>query len=86
MSVSAITAVLTGWLSCRPPEALSEHGYQEIPTNELTSQDKGMQADLLHLSSASHHVIADQSGHSVQLDQPAAAVGAIVQMGERLRR
>ena len=47
---------------------------------------QGMQADLLRLSSASHHLIADQSGHNVQLDQPEAAVGAIVRMVEQLRR
>jgi pimeloyl-ACP methyl ester carboxylesterase len=47
---------------------------------------QGMQAELLHLSSESRHVIADRSGHNVQLDQPAAAVGAIVQLVEQLRR
>jgi pimeloyl-ACP methyl ester carboxylesterase len=45
-----------------------------------------MQADLLHLSSNSQHLIADQSGHNVQLDQPAAAVEAIVKMVEQIRR
>jgi pimeloyl-ACP methyl ester carboxylesterase len=44
------------------------------------------QADLLRLSSNSHHLIADQSGHNVQLDQPAAAVEATVQMVEQIRR
>jgi pimeloyl-ACP methyl ester carboxylesterase len=47
---------------------------------------QGMRAGLLRLSSESRHVIADQSGHNVQLDQPAAAVGAIVQLVEQLRR
>jgi pimeloyl-ACP methyl ester carboxylesterase len=47
---------------------------------------QAMQMDLLHLSSRSQHVIADQSGHMVQLDQPEAAVGAIVQMVEQVRR
>jgi pimeloyl-ACP methyl ester carboxylesterase len=46
---------------------------------------QGMQADLLHLSSQSHQVIADQSGHNVQFDQPEAAVRAIVQMVEQIR-
>ena len=46
---------------------------------------QGMQADLLHLSAQSQHLIADQSGHIVQLDQPQAAVGAIVQMVEQIR-
>jgi hypothetical protein len=44
-----------------------------------------LQADLLHLSSRSEQRFADQSGHLVQLDQPEAAVGAIVAMVERVR-
>ena len=47
---------------------------------------QAMQADLLHLSSRSEHLIADRSGHLVQLDQPAAAVDAIVRMVEQVRR
>ena len=47
---------------------------------------QAMQADLLHLSSQSHHLIAKESGHMVQLDQPEAAVGAIVQMVAQLRQ
>ncbi len=44
-----------------------------------------LQADLLHLSSRSEQRFADRSGHLVQLDQPEAAVGAIVAMVERVR-
>jgi pimeloyl-ACP methyl ester carboxylesterase len=44
------------------------------------------QSDLLHLSSDSQQVFAEQSGHNVQLDQPEAAVGAIVAMVQRSRR
>jgi pimeloyl-ACP methyl ester carboxylesterase len=44
------------------------------------------QTDLLHLSSESQQLIADESGHNIQLDQPEAAVGAIVQLVERIRR
>ena len=44
-----------------------------------------LQADLLHLSSQSEQRFADQSGHLVQLDQPEAAVGAIVAMVEQVR-
>ena len=44
------------------------------------------QTELLHLSSDSQQVFADQSGHNIHLDQPAAAVGAIVQMVEQIRR
>jgi pimeloyl-ACP methyl ester carboxylesterase len=45
-----------------------------------------MQADLLNLSSNSQQVIADQSGHNIQHDQPEAAVKAIVTMVEQIRR
>ncbi|HEX5547945.1 MAG TPA: alpha/beta hydrolase [Ktedonobacterales bacterium] len=45
-----------------------------------------MQSDLLRLSSNSRQLIADQSGHNIQLDQPKAAVGAIVTMVEQIRR
>jgi hypothetical protein len=31
-------------------------------------------------------LIADKSGHNIEFDQPAAAVGAIVQMVEQIRR
>jgi pimeloyl-ACP methyl ester carboxylesterase len=43
------------------------------------------QTELLGLSSHSEHVFASESGHNIQLDQPAAAVGAIVQMVEQVR-
>ena len=43
------------------------------------------QTELLQLSSNSRQLFADKSGHNVQLDQPAAAVGAIVQMVELVR-
>lgn len=45
-----------------------------------------MQADLVRLSSDSRQVIADQSGHNVQIDQPDVASDAIVDMVDRLRR
>ena len=44
-----------------------------------------MQTELLQLSSHSQHMFADQSGHNGQLDQPEAAVAAIVQMVGQLR-
>jgi pimeloyl-ACP methyl ester carboxylesterase len=44
------------------------------------------QTDLLRLSSESQQLIADESGHNIQLDQPGAAVGAIVQLVEQIRR
>lgn len=47
---------------------------------------RGMQAELLELSTNSRQLIADGSGHNVELDQPEAAVGAIVAMVELVRR
>ncbi len=43
------------------------------------------QTELLDLSSNSRQLIADTSGHNVELDQPAAAVAAIVQIVEQVR-
>ena len=47
---------------------------------------QAMQTDMLHLSSHSQHMFADKSGHNIQLDQPEAAVAAIVQMVAQLRQ
>jgi hypothetical protein len=46
---------------------------------------KVKQSELLHLSSRSQQLIADKSGHNIELDQPQAAVAAIVQMVVQLR-
>lgn len=47
---------------------------------------QAMQTDLLQLSSHSQQLIADKSGHNIQLDQPDAAVSAITTMVDQLRR
>jgi pimeloyl-ACP methyl ester carboxylesterase len=44
------------------------------------------QTELLRLSSQSQQLIADRSGHSIQLDQPDAAVGAILTMIDQAAR
>jgi pimeloyl-ACP methyl ester carboxylesterase len=44
------------------------------------------QSELLHLSSHSQQVFAEKSGHNIQFDQPAAAVGAIVQLVAQFRQ
>jgi pimeloyl-ACP methyl ester carboxylesterase len=44
-----------------------------------------MQTELLALSSSSQQLFADKSGHSIQLDQPEAAVSAIEKMVEQTR-
>lgn len=46
---------------------------------------QAMQTELLQLSSQSQQLIADQSAHNVQIDQPEAATAAIVTMVEALR-
>lgn len=44
------------------------------------------QLGLLQLSTDSRQLIVGQSGHSIHLEQPEAAVAAIVQMVEQLRQ
>lgn len=46
---------------------------------------QAMQTELLQLSSNSQQLIADKSGHNIEIDQPEAAVVAIVKMVEQLR-
>jgi hypothetical protein len=43
------------------------------------------QTEMLALSSHSQRLIADKSGHTIQIDQPEAAVGAIAKMVEQVR-
>ena len=44
------------------------------------------QAELPQLSTNSQHLVAEQSDHNIQLNQPDAAVAAIVKMIEQLRK
>ena len=44
------------------------------------------QADLIQLSTNSQQFFADQSGHSIHIEQPEAAVAAIVKMVEQVRQ
>lgn len=44
------------------------------------------QTELLHLSSRSQQLVADRSGHDIQLEQPEAAATAIVQIVAQLRQ
>lgn len=45
-----------------------------------------MQTELLQLSSNSQQLFAEKSGHNIEIDQPQAAVAAIVKMVEQVRR
>jgi hypothetical protein len=47
---------------------------------------QAMQTELLQLSSHSQQLVADKSGHNIELDQPEAATAAIVKMVARLRQ
>jgi hypothetical protein len=44
------------------------------------------QTNLLQLSTNSQQLFAEQSGHRIMIDQPEAAVAAIAQMVELVRR
>jgi pimeloyl-ACP methyl ester carboxylesterase len=78
------------------PESLAQAGavtsLGAVPLIVLSrgqDQDQAWQraqTDLLRLSADSRQLIADQSGHNIQLDQPEAAVGAIGQMVAQIRR
>ena len=53
---------------------------------DMDAESAASQARYLQLSTESQHLIADQSGHRIQIDQPEAAVAAIVKMVEQLRK
>ena len=77
------------------PESLAQADaiktFGNLPLIVLTSglnQQTGwqaMQVELLQLSSNSQHMIADKSGHNIEIDQPDAAVAAIVKMVSQVR-
>ena len=79
------------------PDSLTEAGavksFGAVPLIVLSrgvipGQDQEwqrMQTELLELSSNSQQLFADKSGHSIHLDQPEAAVGAIEKMVEQTR-
>ena len=53
---------------------------------DLEQDWQAMQTELLQLSSRSQQLIADKSGHNIQLDQPGAAATAITKMVVQLRQ
>jgi hypothetical protein len=77
------------------PESLAQAGavktFGDVPLIVLTSslnQQTGwqtMQLELLQLSSKSQQMIADKSGHNIEIDQPEVAVAAILNMVSQLR-
>lgn len=77
------------------PESLAQAGevktFGDLPLIVLTAglnqqpDWQTMQVELLGLSSHSQQLIADHSGHTIQLEQPDAAVSAILKMVSQLR-
>jgi pimeloyl-ACP methyl ester carboxylesterase len=77
------------------PQSLAQaHAVTSLGATPLIVLSRGLnqdathvaeQADLLTLSSDSQQLFAERSGHNVQIDEPQAAVGAIVRMVEQVR-
>jgi pimeloyl-ACP methyl ester carboxylesterase len=77
------------------PESLAQAGaVTSLGSVPLTVLTRGVKADetwqrqqteLLKLSSNSQQIIASMSGHNIQLDQPQAAVDAVMKMVESVR-
>jgi pimeloyl-ACP methyl ester carboxylesterase len=53
---------------------------------DMDADSAASQARYLQLSTDSQHLIADHSGHRIMIEQPEAAVAAIVKMVEQLRK
>jgi len=73
-------------------EAAAVKTFGDLPLIVLTAKLNNRpgwqewQAELLQLSSNSQQLFAENSGHNIQLDQPDAAVKAIVKMVEMVRQ
>jgi pimeloyl-ACP methyl ester carboxylesterase len=52
---------------------------------DMDAESAASQARYLQLSTYSQHLIADQSGHHIMIEQPEAATAAIMQMVEQVR-
>ena len=72
-------------------QASAVKSFGDLPLIVLTARLNDIpgwpdwQTELLQLSSNSQQLIADNSGHNIEIDQPEAAVAAIMQMVEQLR-
>jgi len=53
---------------------------------DLDAKHSAAQTDLLQFSTDSQQLIAEQSGHHIMIDQPDAAIAAIVKMVEMVRQ
>jgi hypothetical protein len=65
-------------------------GKRGYPNNEvgdqLEAERKRMQSDLLNLSRNSKQIIAANSGHHIQLDEPEVVIKAIRQVIDAIQR
>ena len=72
-------------------EAAAVKSFGDLPLIVLTAKlndNPGWpewQAELLQLSSNSQHLFAENSGHTIQIDEPDTAISAILQMVELVR-
>ena len=53
---------------------------------DMDAESAASQERYLQLSSDNLHLVADQSGHRIMIDQPEAAVAAIVKMINQVRK
>jgi hypothetical protein len=89
---------IQGWADAAAgmPASLAQAGavtsLGDVPLIVLTAgRDQkpdwpAMQSQLLQLSTHSQQLIAEKSGHNIAIDRPEAAVAAILQMVEQVRR
>jgi pimeloyl-ACP methyl ester carboxylesterase len=86
------TALDEGWgMSVGGAQAKAVTTLGDLPLivltrgKDLDADWTAWQASLLKLSSNSQQLFADKSGHSIQLEQPEAAAGAILKMVAQVR-
>jgi pimeloyl-ACP methyl ester carboxylesterase len=72
------------------PLIVLTRGRNELPDTEagrqLHEEEKKLQVDLIHLSRNSKQIIAERSGHHIQLDEPGLVIGAIREVVDAARR
>jgi len=72
-------------------QAAAVKSFGDLPLIVLTARlnnNQGWQewqTELLQLSSNSQHLFAENSGHNIQVEEPDAAIAAIIQMVEQVR-
>ena len=80
------------WLPASGAQAAAVKTFGDLPLIVLTARGNDLpgwpewQNELLQLSSHSEHLFAENSGHNVQVDEPDAAVAAILKMVELVRQ